>query len=264
MKVFQQDDIDFQKIKLIDFQGNDDITKSISIGYSIDDLNIVPLVVETIPILYENFKNWEDKIIYLSIEGVNQSSSVKIKNFFKNMDLKIMDLVKNVLQKNKGNKIKYKSLIKFLEENDSKKDILGIKLKKNYKTIIFDKNKKIINKEKYEELFNNKMLIKVILEPKLVLNQNIYLFNLEPKQILIYKIYEDEDLTDNSEIESKNDKNNYSEIYIKEDEEDEDEEDNSSIDQEIDFICRNNNNILEDESENIKYILTDSSESVNN
>lgn len=195
----------------------------------------IPLIFQT-PEMYLssdivdlNYKFVTHELI-LSLIGKTVRTTKAIRQFFEGLDDKIF----NSGKKNKDewpfsdNDIKYKSLIRYLDDDDPSSGVLKIKIlrSKTFTTKIFDENREIIRSSRYNTEIKEGCYCKLILEcVSAWINGDVFGLYLRPHQIRVSKSteppllildtysFDDEDVFDKasekeiSEKESRNDNN---------------------------------------------------------
>ena len=144
--------------------------------------NIIYISHNDEPILFETcelycvdvIKKYDTKYssheLLLSLTGKNDINTNICKSFFESLDNKLIDTCKanmNIWPFDSKN-IAYKSLIRFIDDNDKYYKNGVIKLKfiksKNFSTLVFDENKNIVNPIDYNEKFSGNLYVKIIIE----------------------------------------------------------------------------------------------------
>lgn len=108
--------------------------------------------------------------LLISLTGKNNINTDIYKTFFESLDNKIINIGKENIElwpfNNKN--IAYKSLIRYIDDDNKYYKNGAIKLKfiksRNFSTLIFDENKKIVNPVDYEKILGGDIFVKLIIE----------------------------------------------------------------------------------------------------
>lgn len=171
-KIFKLNEIDLDNITYGDVIKHHDIS-TININYSYEN-KYVPLLIETeyfysIDGIKEiSLKHFTHEIVLL-LQSKSDTKTQHLIDFFNNLDKKIIqDGMNEKYDWDTYEELTYKVLVrKVNNDNDIYNNgVVKIKLYENgrFKTILYNKNKKSINKEDCKQYFNKYCYIKVIME----------------------------------------------------------------------------------------------------
>ena len=119
----------------------------------------------------------------------------KTLDFMERLDRKMIEIgstqLKDKFKKNKT--IKYQSIVRDIKDEGKKTMKIKLIKSKNFMTMVFDNQNKLINMtEDYDLYFNGQNHIKIILEiSKIWIRDNIFGLYLKPHQIKIYELNND-------------------------------------------------------------------------
>lgn len=158
IKIFKLEELDLSKITFAEPNGN-------IIDASYD--NKYPVLFETLEMYCPDGirKNKTKYSTHELLVTLNNRS-----NFFELLDDKLIEVGRNNINKWPFNSktVTYKSLIRFIDEDDNEGNSGVIKVKfiksKNFNTLVFDKNKNIINPDNYDKILCGNVHVKMILE----------------------------------------------------------------------------------------------------
>ena len=158
-------------------------------------INIQPILFET-PKLYciDEIIDVNSKYIthelLVTLKEKNEEKNGIMKNFLNNLEKKI------IMEGKKYSLKKYQSIIREVEDDSENYQNGVIKIKfiknKNFHTLVFDEENKLITQNDYSMLFTGDIVVKMILEiSSFWIKEGIYGIYLKLHQIKVYKIKQD-------------------------------------------------------------------------
>lgn len=208
MKVFKYDSINIDNISLSKLDRNKNL---IYVKYNTDN-RYLPLLIETDYMLmnfdasYENTDSVSYEIL-LSLIGKSDASTYNLRNFFSNLDSKVMNMIKTNMNSwfkiNENEKVRYKMLIRDIDENEN---VLKIKLRKSksFKSIVFNEKLQEITKNKMDDYLIKGNYVKVIFElPYIKFENKTFSLYLKVHQIKVSNISEEYSSDIHSDIHSE-------------------------------------------------------------
>ena len=193
IQILKYNNIDFANLDFCKINKQKDI---VYIKYNLNNKKI-PFLIETeymyMPVdgLYENLKMISYEIILLL-----SKSNQKMSDFFLNLDKKIIDCGKQNIDNwpfDKENKIRYKTLVRDIDNSEGNYGNIALKLKltksNDFKTLIFDDKRNIVQKNKIDDILISGKYVKVIFElPCLWFKNNNFGLSLKVHQIKVSTI----------------------------------------------------------------------------
>jgi hypothetical protein len=170
LKTQTLDNINMDNIIYSDIYKTQDISL-IYIKYNDKELGNVPFLIETPYFtmsdnLIDITSKYASHEILLPLIGKTELETKLIHNFFKKIDNKLINDGINYKSEwfFNDDKIKYKSLIKYIDNNNDKiyeNGVIKFKLvnSKNFITRIYDENNKLVSEKEYDKFFNKKIML---------------------------------------------------------------------------------------------------------
>lgn len=259
-KIFKLDEINLNDITL------SDLDKDIIYLHYKENF---PILIET-PSLFcvdkieINKNKYTTHELIVTLNGKNEHETFKTKTFFKKLDEKLIEIGKSNFKKMdiKVENLMYKSIIRNIdEENDYYKNGV-IKMKfvktKTFSTLLFDNDKNIVSPEKYNLVLKGNNYVKMILELVCIwFKDNVYGIYMRLHQMKIVN-GNIPSLMTNSYLFGEDTNSDEEEIYFN------DTEKHSAEKHSINLTEIKQNIESEVEIDGYQYILTDSSDDLNN